>query len=164
MTQQTLQPISVKQVSFKTAWNHHYEKVSQKTGKNLIRVYGSPVNWLENIPTRGRASCALRISIALTWAGIAFPRIHYIWEHKKRGEIYPVRASDYVDILATGEDLTGTPIEKIKVIKNRKGIVYFGGFDNYSGHLTLWDGKKLHFSNENSYWTMQTVIFWVMSD
>jgi hypothetical protein len=85
------------------------------------------------------------------------------WKHVERKQSYPVRAADYLIFLVEGELLVGTPKQKVSAISRRKGIVYFGGFPGYSGHLTLWNGTRLHFQGEN-YWNQNTVIFWPMAD
>jgi len=105
------------------------------------------------------------MSIALVWAGVVFPRIHFTWRHRRRNKYFPVRASDYLLILANKELLSGDHDEKRELIRNRKGVIYFGGgFNNASGHLTVWNGQRLHYPRKDEgYWTQPIVAFWEMT-
>jgi hypothetical protein len=102
----------------------------------------------------------MRLSIALAYAGVHFPRMKNSWRLKDTDVYFPSLAGDYPDLIAGGAE-----IKNIDAIRTRKGAIYFGGnFHNASGHVTLWNGSRCSFDGhgEDSHWEQPTIIFWEM--
>ncbi len=162
-------PISVSSISYQDIEKYHFKRIGKKWGRHLIRKFGprQGVDWWEANP---KGTCALRVSVALARGGVSFKGMTAVrrrWYHEGRREYYPARAADYPDapILAGGEVLDGTPKQKKNAVQGRKGIIYFGGnMEGYSGHITLWNGEKLHYpSIDGFYWNQPKVVFWEMA-
>ena len=154
--------VDISGTSFRIAWTYHYKSISATLGKKIIG--GGGATWSGS---SGLQSCALRMSIALAYAGVHWPRVRNSWQLKGTNVYFPTLAGDYrnVPLLADGEDLTGTVAEKQSAVDDRKGVLYFGGnFASASGHLTLWDGNSLHFPTSDNYWDQPNVVFWEMAN
>ena len=104
----------------------------------------------------GQQSCAMRVSIALAYAGVHWPRVQNSWRLKDTNVYYPSRAGDYPSLLANGESVANA-----QEVAGRHGVIYFGGnFQNASGHVTLWNGSQCH--HNDGYWSQPVKWFWEM--
>ena len=162
--------ISIKNISYSLAETNHYRLIGKEWVRNLEKQFGPQEkrgdNWLE---AGVKGTCALRISVALTRAGVNFapvlPNVRRKWYHTKRREYYPAKASDYPEkILTGGERLNGSRGQRKQAIQGRKGITYFGGnMGIYSGHMTFWNGHRLHYpADDGGHWNQPKVWFWKM--
>ncbi len=154
-------PIDVSKVSYKTVAKHHHSTEFFK--KNIADdiVGAGDVAWEDSGP--GLNSCAVRMSIALAWGGInwgkEWPECPRCWKLKGKTFVYPSKASDYKDLLKNPKKAT-----KKSEIAGQKGVILFeGGFQSASGHVTLWNGKKC--VHDDGYWdSAQTIYFWKLAD
>ena len=105
----------------------------------------------------GQQSCAMRLSIALAYAGVHWPQIPRSWRLKGTSVYFPSYAGDYPTLLANRE-----PIASPEEIAGRRGVIYFGGsFASASGHVTLWNGSQCH--HNDAFWTQPVKFFWPMA-
>jgi hypothetical protein len=149
-------PLSIRKYRHAIAEKRHYS-TDHFNAKIAPKIEGSDGTWTDS---SGLQSCAMRLSIALAYAGVHFPRVKNSWRLTGTKVYFPSRAGDYPDILSGGQTITAA-----SEVKNRKGAIYFGGtFASASGHVTLWNGRMCHFDPANdSFWSQPTIIFWEMS-
>lgn len=132
---------------------HHYTSVyfNKKIAHKIIGAAG--INWKD---ATGQQSCAMRLSIALAYAGVHWTRVRNSWRLKDTHVYFPSSARDYPDLLVNREK-----IESATDISDRKVVIFFGGgFASASGHVTLWNGKQCH--HNDAYWEQPLKYFWPM--
>ena len=146
--------VDVSNRRYSTAEQRHY--TPDYFNKNIAhKILGAnDITWKN---ASGQQSCAMRLSIALAYAGVHWPRIKNSWRLKDTNVYFPSSAGDYPNLLKHREN-----INSANDIKGRKGVVYFGGgFTGASGHVTLWNGTKCHFND--AHWGQPKKYFWEMS-
>ena len=150
-------PIDISTRPYAVAERRHYTPDYFNT--NIAsRIIGVGGNWSS---ATGLQTCAIRLSIALAYAGVHFPRIQNSWRLRGTRVYFPSYAGDYPDLLENREEVTSA--EDLKN-SNRRGVIYFGGaFANASGHVTLWDGNRCHLDPGDSYWDQPNEYFWEMA-
>lgn len=152
-------PFDISQLSYQTAENHHY--TPQYFNQNVaVRIIGAGnINWAA---ATGLQSCAIRMSIALAYAGVNWrPPTRNSWRLSGTDVYFPSLASDYPDLplLSNALAVTQQTLQGL----NQCGVIYFGGGANFgaSGHLTLWNGNACHLNDD--YWGQPNVYFWRMA-
>ena len=106
----------------------------------------APSGWYGSAyDTGGNGACAVKVSLAVKKTGYSkFGDFggKFQWPNAADPEGLPVNAKELATYL---EKKLGKPrrfYKKSRWFKLRQGIVYMTGFQNASGHITLWDGKK----------------------
>lgn len=142
---------------FLTAWNHHY--TAQYFNDNIApRIIGAGgVAWAD---ASGLQTCAIRMSIALAYAGVSWQPVetNNVWRLQGTRVLFPSLAADYPDVplLANRES-----IQTAAEISGRSGVIFFGPFTGASGHVTLWNGAQCH--HNDAYWSATNKWFWEMN-
>ena len=147
-------PTDISSRPYSVAELRHYSPTyfNNNIAHKIIGAAG--INWKT---ATGQQSCAMRMSIALAWAGVHWPIITNSWRLKDTNVYFPSYAGDYPNLLANRETITGAAD-----ISGRKGVIYFGGgFAGASGHVTLWNGSQCHFND--AYWDQPVKYFWPMA-
>jgi hypothetical protein len=134
---------------------HHRDHIYFRAHVAHKIIGAGDVNWLHAPAVQ---SCAMRMSIALAYAGAHWPKVRNSWRLKDTNVYFPSSAGDYPNLLANPEEIT-----EASSITGRKGVVYFGPFANATGHVTLWNGATCHFGDGDAYWDTPTKYFWEMS-
>ena len=156
-------PFNVSTRSHGIAEQHHYTPAhfNQNIAPRIIGAQG--ITWAN---ASNLQSCAMRMSIALAYAGVNWqPPTSNSWRLQGSNVYFPSLASDYPDLPLLTNRLT---VNSQQAINGRRGVVYFGGdFDRASGHLTLWNGASCHFDAvatiPDSYWGQPNIYFWQMT-
>lgn len=151
-------PFDISGLSYSTTERHHYTG-NYFNVKISGRIIGAGnINWAG---ASGQQSCAIRMSIALAYAGVSWqPRTRNSWRLSGTNVYFPSLASDYPDVplLFNPVSVTQATLQAL----NQRGVIYFGGnFGTASGHLTLWDGSSCH--HNDAYWDQPNIYFWRMS-
>jgi hypothetical protein len=150
-------PISIAHVKFSTLYERHYTPAyfNDKIASQIIGA--GDVDWSQ---ANAQQSCAIRMSIALAYAGIPWkPNWRNSWRLQGKDVYFPSLASDYPKHLLAG----GRLLAQAERPGDHKGILYFGGaFPSASGHLTVWDGVRCHFDDD--YWDQPKIYFWKIAE
>jgi len=148
-------PVDISNRPYNIAELHHYTPTYFNNNIAHKIIGAGNINWKN---ASGQQSCAMRLSIALAYAGVHWPRIKNSWRLKDTNVYFPSRAGDYPNLLANRES-----INSATDISGRRGVVFFGGGfgGNTSGHVTLWNGNSCHHNDD--YWSQPTKYFWEMS-
>ena len=140
--------------SYETAELRHYTPAYFNSNISHKIIGAGNISWKN---ASGQQSCAMRLSIALAYAGVHWPRITISWRLKDTNVYFPSRAGDYPSLLRDPEEISSAAD-----ISGREGVVYFGGgFAGASGHVTLWTGSNCH--HDDCYWGQPNKYFWEMS-
>jgi hypothetical protein len=151
--------------SWADLWNEYPDYILFPDSSEVKKGIGGAVNasWITN-------TCAIRLSRALNYTGIAVPaHVHYLLTVKGSDrKRYALRVQEMRRWL---EHTLGTPTFDLKKTKNApfdktlisslKGIIAFDiAFSDATGHLDLWNANQ--FSSEltatKDYWTAATRI------
>lgn len=147
-------PVDISQTPYNVAEARHYTPAyfNSHIASRILGAGG--INWAN---ASGQQSCAMRVSIALAYAGVHWPRVTNSWRLKGTNVYFPSLASDYPNLLANRESINNSTD-----ISGRRGVIFFGGgFAGASGHVTLWNGTSCHYND--AYWSQPDKYFWQMA-
>ena len=149
--------LDVSRMSYNRVANnfHRGAKFRRRAGDHVFSSRGSL-----NEARRDVNTCALRVSYALLKAGKRLRPSHGSWKYQKgAGKAWLTSTAERLaDELAGGEFVVSK-----RDIVGRKGIIVFlGGFNRATGHVTLWNGTTCHFGSREGQWEFPTIYFFEM--
>lgn len=129
--------------------------------RTFFRARKVPQGWHQtDYGKTGSGSCAVRLSMALKAAGYAdFKDFadpvnqngRHVWPRAFAPGGLPVNAAELAHYvfrrLGRSQQIDITSDEN----KLRQGIICIGGFNDASGHITLWDGQTKRFEDGTNY-------------
>lgn len=95
-------PVDISNRPYGIAELRHYtaDYFNSHIAQKIIGAEG--INWKN---ATGQQSCAMRLSIALAYAGVHWPQVRNSWRLKDTNVYFPSSAGDYPDLLANGEEI-----------------------------------------------------------
>src|SRR5713101_4040013 len=89
---------------YRVAELHHYA-YAYFNNNIASKIVGGNTNWAS---ATGQQSCAMRMSIALAYAGVHWPRIKNSWQLKDTKVFFPSFAGDYPSMLKDPETINSS--------------------------------------------------------
>jgi hypothetical protein len=144
-------PVDISGRPYSIAEAHHHT-AAYFNSHIAARILGAgQVNWTN---VSAQQSCAMRLSIALAYAGVHWSRVSNSWRLQGTNVYFPSLASDYPNLLANREQIS-SPTD----VSGRRGVVFFGGGSaSASGHVALWNCSNCHYND--AHWGQPDEYFW----
>ncbi|WP_367989724.1 type VI secretion system amidase effector protein Tae4 [Vibrio sp. NTOU-M3] len=144
--------VELKRPRFSDLWNAYSEVGAKKASEVYPLVGGHVAKLYESDPISYANACALRMSRGFNYGGFPVPSGTIIETYP----IYRVRGADQKAYILRVKDLIkyiefnwGNPEYEmdptdISEISGKKGVIIISvsGWNDASGHVTLWDGSK----------------------
>ena len=131
--------------AFKEVYDHIGGTV-EAVGKKIGGKVDYNINHLSVVEGKFENACAIRLSYVLNKTGVKIPKMAGRTVSGKEGHWYIYRVDVMIDFLIKifGKPDTTYVAPTIEKLLGHKGILIFEveGWDNASGHATIWDGLR----------------------
>jgi hypothetical protein len=156
----TPKKINISRLSWTLAVKHYHD--AEKFREEIKEKFGGmhELDWNKAKPTN---TCALRVSYALYKIGVDMNGVAQNQMLTKKGSVgLPSVAADYANILDGGTELKKS---MRLALNHRRGIILFkGGMEDASGHVTFFRDINCHDLRDNKYFENEgtTIWYWIM--